>query len=77
MGNSVGSPKATDVEMIGFEPTTPCLQSRCSAKLSYIPVGPHMIRRCERDARRDIATGRLRRRESSYDVEHIRAKESP
>ena len=71
MANSVRSPKAPDVEMIGFEPTTPCLQSRCSAKLSYIPVGLHMIRRCEKDARRDIAAGRLRQLESSYDVEHI------
>ena len=26
------------VELIGIEPTTPCLQSRCSPKLSYSPV---------------------------------------
>jgi hypothetical protein len=25
------------VEMMGLEPTTPCLQSRCSSQLSYIP----------------------------------------
>jgi hypothetical protein len=25
------------VETIGFEPTTPCLQSRCSSQLSYVP----------------------------------------
>ena len=25
------------VEMMGIEPTTPCLQSRCSSQLSYIP----------------------------------------
>jgi len=25
------------VEMMGLEPTTPCLQSRCSSRLSYIP----------------------------------------
>ena len=25
------------VELIGIEPTTPCLQSRCSPKLSYSP----------------------------------------
>ncbi len=25
------------VETMGFEPTTPCLQSRCSARLSYVP----------------------------------------
>ena len=27
------------METIGFEPTTPCLQSRCSSQLSYVPVG--------------------------------------
>ena len=27
------------VEMMGLEPTTPCLQSRCSSQLSYIPLG--------------------------------------
>ena len=26
------------METIGFEPTTPCLQSRCSSQLSYVPV---------------------------------------
>ncbi len=26
------------VETMGFEPTTPCLQSRCSNQLSYVPV---------------------------------------
>ncbi len=26
------------VETMGFEPTTPCLQSRCSSQLSYVPV---------------------------------------
>ena len=36
-----GEDAATGVEMIGLEPTTPCLQSRCSAKLSYIPIGSH------------------------------------
>jgi hypothetical protein len=25
------------VETMGFEPTTPCLQSRCSSQLSYVP----------------------------------------
>src|SRR5262245_50345868 len=24
---------------MGLEPTTPCLQSRCSSQLSYVPVG--------------------------------------
>jgi Phage integrase family len=27
----------TLVETMGFEPTTPCLQSRCSSQLSYVP----------------------------------------
>ncbi len=26
-----------EVELIGLEPTTPCLQSRCSSQLSYSP----------------------------------------
>ena len=26
------------VETMGIEPTTPCLQSRCSSQLSYVPV---------------------------------------
>ncbi len=25
------------VELVGVEPTTPCLQSRCSSQLSYSP----------------------------------------
>ena len=38
----VRKPKATGlfhkfVEMNGFEPMTPCLQSRCSSQLSYTP----------------------------------------
>jgi hypothetical protein len=28
------------VETMGLEPTTPCLQSRCSSQLSYVPEGP-------------------------------------
>ena len=32
------------VELMGFEPTTPCLQSRCSSQLSYVP-------RCRRHER--------------------------
>lgn len=28
------------VEKIGLEPTTPCLQGRCSSQLSYIPIYP-------------------------------------
>ena len=27
------------VETMGIEPTTPCLQSRCSSQLSYVPEG--------------------------------------
>ena len=27
----------TTVETMGLEPTTPCLQSRCSSQLSYVP----------------------------------------
>ena len=30
------------VEMRGFEPLTPWMQTRCSAGLSYIPVGRHV-----------------------------------
>ena len=26
------------VETMGIEPTTPCLQSRCSSQLSYVPA---------------------------------------
>ena len=28
----------TLVEVMGLEPTTPCLQSRCSSQLSYTPM---------------------------------------
>src|SRR5580700_6871112 len=31
----------TSVEMTGLEPVTPCLQSRCSSQLSYIPLRIH------------------------------------
>src|SRR5215208_933772 len=27
------------VETMGLEPTSPCLQSRCSSQLSYVPEG--------------------------------------
>ena len=27
------------VELMGLEPTTPCLQSKCSSQLSYSPAG--------------------------------------
>ena len=29
--------RALGVELMGIEPTTPCLQSRCSSQLSYSP----------------------------------------
>jgi hypothetical protein len=32
------TPCSEVVETMGFEPTTPCLQSRCSNQLSYVPV---------------------------------------
>ncbi len=38
--NDVFWSKSIMVEMTGLEPVTPCLQSRCSSQLSYIPVGP-------------------------------------
>ena len=39
------------METIGFEPTTPWLQTRCSARLSYVPVTGFMV-----PARRYTAT---------------------
>src|SRR5579875_3211720 len=33
------NPKSEVVETMGLEPTTPCLQSRCSSQLSYVPEG--------------------------------------
>ena len=35
--------QATLVETMGLEPTTPCLQSRCSSQLSYVPVGATIV----------------------------------
>ena len=32
-------PAPVVVETMGLEPTTPCLQSRCSSQLSYVPDG--------------------------------------
>ena len=32
------------VELMGIEPTTPCLQSRCSSQLSYSPVYGSSVR---------------------------------
>ena len=36
------------VETMGLEPTTPCLQSRCSSQLSYVPVSPLQSRLAKR-----------------------------
>ena len=36
MGINLGSKFV--VEVIGFEPMTPCLQGRCSSQLSYTPT---------------------------------------
>ena len=38
------------MELMGLEPTTPCLQSRCSSQLSYSPEEPddtRILRRTE------------------------------
>ena len=32
------------METMGLEPTTPCLQSRCSSQLSYVPGSCALIR---------------------------------
>ena len=32
-----GKVLVSEVETMGLEPTTPCLQSRCSSQLSYVP----------------------------------------
>ncbi len=36
------------VETMGLEPTTPCLQSRCSSQLSYVPESVQRTRRTTR-----------------------------
>ena len=37
-GTSMSAPRDHfRVELMGLEPTTPCLQSRCSSRLSYSP----------------------------------------
>ena len=38
VGRSLYSSVPGQVEITGFEPVTPCVQSRCSTGLSYIPV---------------------------------------
>jgi signal peptidase I len=57
-GGVVGEPVDDDlwqeldallVETMGLEPTTPCLQSRCSSQLSYVPPhAPSPVRRVPR-----------------------------
>ncbi len=37
-----------EVETMGLEPTTPCLQSRCSSQLSYVPESVQRTRRTTR-----------------------------
>src|SRR5437764_7793161 len=43
------------VETMGLEPTTPCLQSRCSSQLSYVPKSPPTV------VRHDEQMGSVRR----------------
>gem|GEM_PF-6514876 len=42
---SEASDPGYSVEAMGLEPTTSCLQSKCSSQLSYAPVGTHRRRR--------------------------------
>ncbi len=39
----------------GFEPTTPCSQSRCATRLRYTPSGTHARRRFRKPPRRTLA----------------------
>ena len=44
-----GPPQAVRVELRGFEPLTPCMPCKCSARLSYSPLlgsGPKRDRHC-------------------------------
>jgi hypothetical protein len=34
------------VETMGLEPTTPCMQSRCSSQLSYVPDEASVVTPC-------------------------------
>ena len=49
------------VETMGLEPTTPCLQSRCSSQLSYVPEGHLHISRPTRPER-SLTNRRILRR---------------
>ena len=42
------------VELMGIEPTTPCLQSRCSSQLSYSPEASRRDADHRRAMRHDV-----------------------
>jgi hypothetical protein len=44
------------VETMGFEPTTPALQTRCSSQLSYVPGKPVRLYSAIPDAVRHMDT---------------------
>ena len=48
--------RVCSVETMGLEPTTPCLQSRCSSQLSYVPAG-HVAGTRGPSPRRDDVNG--------------------
>ena len=48
------------VETMGLEPTTPCLQSRCSSQLSYVPVRDASCYGCASHGNFPTLTGVLR-----------------
>ena len=52
------------VEIVGVEPTTPCLQSRCSSQLSYTPVSFLLADAASDFASSLLTTTRLLRRSS-------------
>ena len=47
------------VETMGLEPTTPCLQSRCSSQLSYVPGDLERYRWASADPREFAVTPEL------------------
>ena len=36
--------RSQNVDLVGLEPTTPCLQSRCSSQLNYKPIKSSVIK---------------------------------
>jgi len=46
------NPQRAVVETMGLEPTTPCLQSRCSSQLSYVPGAVDQRKRLPDDPHR-------------------------